>query len=175
MKGERMMWLWLWQTEHTEGYFCHRYFITVHQMMANVKLSKWWFHHFFIKHHWFGSFLARSDPISHKSCMIEATSSGMSHQMRDIYSICRWCWNVEITSFVLKRIFVKLKDEHSVQHLYLFCACVRACVRPCVRACVRPSVRPCVRPSVRPSVCLSVFRCFRSEVVIRFVDIGITV
>jgi hypothetical protein len=26
--------------------------------------------------------------------LIKTTSSGMSDQLRDIYSICRYCWNV---------------------------------------------------------------------------------
>jgi hypothetical protein len=49
-----------------------------------------------------------------KEILIEATSSGISYQLRDIYSICRCCWNVatyewkvhngkiEIISFVVK-------------------------------------------------------------------------
>ena len=96
--------------------------------------------------HWFSSFLTRSNPISQKYCMIENTSSGISYQLRDIYTTCRWCWNVKITSLVVKRVLVKLKDDHSVKHLcelqdniWIFNV-VGACVRVCAFCCLRSEV-----------------------------------
>jgi hypothetical protein len=47
---------------------------------------------------WFGSFLVSSNRLI-KEIMIGTTSSGISDRPRDIYSICRWCWNVA-TSYV---------------------------------------------------------------------------
>ena len=34
--------LWLRQTKHMRGYLWHRYFVTVKQVVATVKLSTWW-------------------------------------------------------------------------------------------------------------------------------------
>jgi hypothetical protein len=45
---------------------------------------------------WFSSFLVNSKPLSLsiKEILIGTTSSGISYQLSDIYSICRCCWNV---------------------------------------------------------------------------------
>ena len=63
-----------------------------------------------MRNHWFSSFLVSSYPLSR----IGTTSSGISYQLRYIYSICKCWWNVatyewkvhngkiEIASFVVK-------------------------------------------------------------------------
>jgi hypothetical protein len=114
MNGERTG-KYLRQVEHIHGHlWCqHRYSITVNQVvMATVKL---WSDDFNLtkRNPWFSSFLVSSNPLI-KEILIGTTSSGISYQLRDIYSICRCCWNVatyewkvhnrkiEIISFVVK-------------------------------------------------------------------------
>jgi hypothetical protein len=52
---------------------------------------------------WFSSFLVSQQP-SFKEILIGTTSSGISDQFRDIYSICRCLWNVEVEVFTLKAL-----------------------------------------------------------------------
>jgi hypothetical protein len=104
------------QVEHIRGHLRHRYSITVNQvMMATVKLSEWWLqlNHDRAMNPWFSSFLVSSN-LSYHEILIGTTSSGISYQLRDIYSICRCClnvatykrtvhiWKIEIISFVVK-------------------------------------------------------------------------
>ena len=114
MNGERTG-KYLRQVKYIHGHlWCqHRYSITVNQVvMATVKL---WSDDFNLtkRNPWFSSFLVSSNPLI-KEILIGTTSSGISYQLRDIYSICRCCWNVatyewkvhnrkiEIISFVVK-------------------------------------------------------------------------
>ena len=79
----------------------HRYSIAVNQF------------NFTRRNHWSNSFIVSSISLSRKS-LKGTTSSGISYHLRDIYCICRCCWNVaiykwkvhngkiEIISFVVK-------------------------------------------------------------------------
>jgi hypothetical protein len=80
-------------------------FMTCHR----VHLRFWWVHvarslvfcvviavnqfNFTRRNHWSNSFIVSSISLSRKS-LKGTTSSGISYHLRDIYSICRCCWNV---------------------------------------------------------------------------------
>ena len=49
-------------------------------LVATVQPYKWWLR------------LSQEEPI--KEILIGTTRSGISYQLRDIHSICKWCWNV---------------------------------------------------------------------------------
>ena len=71
----------------------HRYTITVNQVMVvTVTFSKWWLHLYqqelLIS---VASMLAESSTME---IMIGTTNSGISYQLRDVYSICRCFRNV---------------------------------------------------------------------------------
>jgi hypothetical protein len=130
------------QVEHIRGHLWHRYSITVNQVMVGtVKFPKWWLQLYqkgtpqiasqcwanvgillttSLDQRWQIT-LAQRD-FAHRAFVgptcwqfvIGTTSSGISYLLRDIYSICRFCWNVatykwkvhnrkiEIISFVVK-------------------------------------------------------------------------
>jgi hypothetical protein len=85
--------LWLWQTEHICFHLWHRYSVTVKEvvMVATIKLSNDDFN-FTIRNPCFSSLLLCSNAI--KEFMIGTNRTRISDQLRYLYSICRWCWNV---------------------------------------------------------------------------------
>ena len=78
-----------------DGHLWHRYSVTVNQVMVigvvrksfKVMTSTW-------PIGTLGSVVSLLAATIFLGIMIETTSSGMSNQLRDIYSICGYCWNV---------------------------------------------------------------------------------
>ena len=78
------------QVKHTHGHLWHKYSITVNQVMVvTVQLSKWWHFNLTNRNPSFSSVVVSSNPLS-RTYWYEPQAL----QQRDIYSICRCCWNV---------------------------------------------------------------------------------
>jgi hypothetical protein len=76
----------------------HRYSITINQVMiATIKRSKWWLR--LLDRLWFScsNFLLNEN-------LIVTASLGIPSQQRNIYFICRFCWNVAIYKWVVHTV-----------------------------------------------------------------------
>ena len=70
------------QVEHIRGHLGHKYSIAVNQVMVTT-----------VKFRSDDQQLPCQQQPSIKEMLIGITSSGISYHLRDIYSICRCCWN----------------------------------------------------------------------------------